>query len=208
MKPVIFMDWDGTIADSMKLCIEEVRYALSALNLPVPPDRELMKCNGPTNKESIPLMHVPEALGESYLALRAKASLELLEKYQRIFPGMKEMLLRVQNDVRLIVVSNGNQSYLEKSAAFLGVTDCFERLQGFRDGYAKAENIAMLLEEIKPERAVMVGDRAGDMKSGKANHLPTISACYGYGSPEEWAMADEQAYSVEQLEKMILKFAE
>ncbi len=208
MKPVIFMDWDGTIADSMKLCIEEVRYALSHLNLPVPPDRELMKCNGPTNEESIPLMRVPQEKGGQYLALRAGASLELLEKYQRIFPGMKEMLLRVQDKARLIVVSNGNQSYLEKSASFLGVTDCFERLQGFREGYTKAENIAMLIEEIRPEKAVMVGDRAGDIQSGKANHLPTISACYGYGSPEEWAMADEQAYSVEQLEKMILRLTE
>ncbi len=208
MKPVIFMDWDGTIADSMKLCIEEVRYALVHMGLPDRPDRELMQCNGPTNVESIALMNVPKERGDEYLALREKAELELLSQYQRIFPGMKEMLHRVQSCARLAIVSNGNAAYLDASMDFLGVKECFERAQGYRDGHTKAENLAMLLEELHPAKAVMVGDRAGDMLAGKANHLPTIAACYGYGSPEEWAMADEQAYSVAQLEQMLLRLAE
>ena len=26
MKPVIFFDWDGTLADSMNLCVAEIRH--------------------------------------------------------------------------------------------------------------------------------------------------------------------------------------
>lgn len=33
-KTAIFFDWDGTLADSMPLCIEQIRRTLEELNLP------------------------------------------------------------------------------------------------------------------------------------------------------------------------------
>lgn len=33
-KPVIFFDWDGTLADSMPLCIEQIRGTLAEMGLP------------------------------------------------------------------------------------------------------------------------------------------------------------------------------
>ncbi len=33
MKPVIFFDWDGTLADSMNLCVAEIRQALITMRL-------------------------------------------------------------------------------------------------------------------------------------------------------------------------------
>lgn len=41
----------------------------------------------------------------------------------------------------------------------------------------------MVLDQMRPQRAVMVGDRKGDFLAGRDNGLPTVSACYGYGLP-------------------------
>ena len=40
-KPVIFFDWDGTLCDSMQLCIEENRSTLLLLEMPNQPDEVL-----------------------------------------------------------------------------------------------------------------------------------------------------------------------
>ena len=48
MKPIIFFDWDGTLADSMNLCVAEIRQALITMRLPDLPDDVLRQCNGPT----------------------------------------------------------------------------------------------------------------------------------------------------------------
>ena len=65
-----------------------------------------------------------------------------------------------------------------------------------------------VLDQMRPQRAVMVGDRKGDFLAGRDNGLPTVSACYGYGLPDEWALADRQAYSVEKLQNMLLDFTQ
>ena len=52
----------------------------------------------------------------------------------------------------------------------------------------------------------MVGDRIGDIRAGKENALPTIAAAFGYGNAAEWAEADATAYSMEELQAMLLKF--
>jgi phosphoglycolate phosphatase-like HAD superfamily hydrolase len=59
MKPVIFFDWDGTLCDSMQLCIEENRNTLRLLCLPDQPDEVLRRCNGPTFEEAAPIIGIP-----------------------------------------------------------------------------------------------------------------------------------------------------
>ncbi len=45
-RPIIYFDWDGTLADSMDLCIAECREALLAMGLPDLPDDVIRQCNG------------------------------------------------------------------------------------------------------------------------------------------------------------------
>ena len=59
MKPIIFFDWDGTLADSMNLCVAEIRQALITMRLPDLPDDVLRQCNGPTFEQSLDILHIP-----------------------------------------------------------------------------------------------------------------------------------------------------
>ena len=61
------------------------------------------------------------------------------------------------------------------------------------------------LPGVKPEDAVMVGDRSYDVLSGKKLGLKTIGALYGYGSKEELSDADALAENAAETAKLSLK---
>ncbi len=204
-RPVIFFDWDGTIADSMPLCIGEIRLALERMGLPVPPVERLMACNGPTYEESVAVLGLPEERGAEFLRLRKEAEMELVPQVQQFFPGIRQMLDELRTFADLAIVSNGLQEYLELSSRVLGVEDCFIRLQAHIPGKNKAEALALLLDELKPDRCVMVGDRLGDIDAGKANGIPTVAACYGFGNDAEYAQADYQAATVADMTVLLKK---
>ena len=205
-RPAIYFDWDGTIADSMPVCIGEIRLALERMGLPDLPDSLIRKCNGPTYKQSVPILGIPQERGEEFLRMRKAAELEIVPYTQRLFPGIREMLAHLKGRADLVIVSNGLEEYLELSSKVTGVADLFDGKSAFKSGRTKAEALAEQLEAMKPARAVMVGDRLGDIEAGKANGLPTIVVRFGYGNQAEWDCADQQAETVEELTRMLDAF--
>ena len=59
--------------------------------------------------------------------------------------------------------------------------------------------LAELLAEMKPDRAIFVGDRIGDFNAAHACHVPALAAKFGYGNPAEWAQAEAVCETVEGL---------
>lgn len=204
-RPVIFFDWDGTLADSMALCVGEIRVALERMGLPPLPESRLMACNGPTYAESVDILGIPHDRAEEFLRLRMEAELELVPTVQRLFSGIREMLEHLQPWADLAVVSNGMPRYLELSTRMLGLQARFTLIQPLIPGKTKAEALAQVLQALRPDRAVMVGDRAGDFNAAHMNGLTAIAACYGYGTSAEWALADQQAGMVAELERLLLE---
>ena len=88
-KTAIFFDWDGTLADSMPLCIEQIRRTLEELNLPPRTNAELARCNGsPIRNRGV--MDIP-AEAEDYLRT-ASALRWIVPTWRRLFPGIKKPL--------------------------------------------------------------------------------------------------------------------
>ena len=206
MKPVICFDWDGTLCDSMELCVQENRNTLRLLGLPDQPDEVLRRCNGPTFEEAAPIIGVPADRMEEYCRIRLACALELVPKVNRLFPGAKELLASLSPHAELCIVSNGTQAYLTRCLKLFGLEDVFHRVVWCHPERTKTQNLALLLEELKPEKAVMVGDRIGDIRAGIGNGLPTIAAAFGYGSDEEFAQADQVAHTMEDLKALLLQF--
>lgn len=200
---LICFDWDGTVADSMPLCIEECRRALLHFGLPDLPDETLRKCNGPTDWDACAILGVPDDLRHDYVRVRGGFSLQLMPEYVTLFDGVGDMLRRLSGLARLAVVSNGQQDYIQASIRRFGLEDVFCTYRAYTEGRNKAQLLGDLLAEMKPARAIMVGDRLGDLQAGKANALPTIAACFGYGSEEEYAVADLRCHNAAQLEKAL-----
>lgn len=191
-KPIIFFDWDGTLANSMALCIGEVRLTLERMGLPPVPEDILRACNGPTYVETIPMLGIPAGREDEYLHTRQQCQAEIIPQTLKLFPGVQEMLCALRPMAELVVVSNGLQAYLNDSARFTGIGHFFSRLQGCVPGKTKPQLLGEMLAELMPSRCVMVGDRLVDILSGKANAISTVAACYGFGSEEEYSQADHR----------------
>ena len=204
MKAVFFFDWDGTLADSMALCIAETRAALERMGLPVPPEATLRSCNGPTYQESVAILNVPPERAEEYYATRLQAELELCPSVSHLYPGIREMLLHLKPHATLCVVTNGLEEYLSLSLKSFGLEDVFDATATYRPGRTKAQALEELRQALKPERCAMIGDRIGDIRAGIACGIPTIACQYGFGTAEEWAEADMQVETVEMLEKTLM----
>ena len=122
MKPVIFFDWDGTLADSMNLCVAEIRQALITMHLPDLPDDVLRQCNGPTFEQSLDILHIPHDRAQEYMTTRLTAELALVPTVNRLFPGVREWFGRINAfgaqlgvTVEHYVISSGLREIIEGS---------------------------------------------------------------------------------------------
>lgn len=194
-RPIIFFDWDGTLGDSMELCIREVSLTLERMGLPPVDEATLRACNGPTYEETVPMLGVPPERAEEYRRTRTACEMELIAQTLTLFPGVEEMLCALRPLADMVVVSNGLQEYLNFSAKFTGLDGFFTRMQGCIPGKTKAQVLGQMLSEMLPSRCVMVGDRLSDILAGKANAVPTVAACYGFGNQAEYAQADYRVNS-------------
>ena len=88
-----------------------------------------------------------------------------------------------------------------------GLVGVFRRIVWSHPERTKTQNLAGLIAELQPERAIMVGDRIGDIRAGKSNGLPTVAAAFGYGSDAEYAEADFRADTMAALQELLLNFA-
>ena len=205
-KPLICFDWDGTLCDSMELCIHENRMVLERLGLPPVDESVLRRCNGPTFEEAAPMLGVPADRMAEYCTKRLECALSLVPTVNRLFPGAKELIAALAPHADLAIVSNGTAPYLNACKDVFGLHGVFCQTVTSHPERTKTQNLALLLSEMQPERAVMVGDRLGDIRAGKANGLPTIAACFGYGNDVEYAEADMRAETMQELQQMLLAF--
>lgn len=205
-KPIICFDWDGTLCDSMELCVNENRMVLERMNLPAVPETTLRRCNGPTFEEAAPMLGIPPERMDEYCRKRLECALSLVPTVNRLFDGARELLAALAPHAELCIVSNGTAEYVARCMDVFGLHDVFHRTVTCHPERTKSQNLALLLAELQPERAIMVGDRLGDIRAGKENGVPTIAACFGYGSEAEYAEADMRAASMAELQQMLLDF--
>ena len=208
MKPLICFDWDGTLCDSMELCIHENRMTLERMGLPAVPESTLRRCNGPTFEEAAPMLGIPPEGMDEYCRIRLGCALELVPQVNHLFPGAKELLTALAPHAELAIVSNGTAEYIARCKDVFHLHGVFRHTVTCRPNRTKTQSLAALLAQVKPERAVMVGDRLGDIRAGRDNGLPTIAACFGYGSEDEFADATLHARSMHELQQMLLHFCE
>jgi phosphoglycolate phosphatase len=82
------------------------------------------------------------------------------------------------------------KTYADRIVQRLGLERHFTGIYGSELGGRfddKVELLAHVLaaERIAPERAVMIGDRAGDIVAARANGVRSIGVLWGYGSESE-----------------------
>ncbi len=206
-KPVICFDWDGTLGDSMDLCLGEIRLALKRIGHP-PVDEALIRaCNGPTHEESIHVLGLDPAIGPTFLQERIRAEQELIPVLLKLYPGVEECLKSLMPAADLVIVSNGQEDYIRRSVGLFGLTHCFRTIQAAIPGFNKTQVLHKVLQDVEADRSIMVGDRRTDIVAGVENHLLTVAVTYGYGTEDEWTLADLRVDSVAEMRDLLYRWA-
>lgn len=212
MKRHWFFDLDGTLADTDGDIRAAWRETLADLGIECPDfDRDFVA--GPPievmAEKLFPGLYTAE------LGVRLRAGFG--ERYDRSgFPGTFEypgVLDRVRElkslGCRVFVATNKRFAGAMLMAEKFGWTEVFDSIYA-GDMYADDPSVGKLgkpalLAKILAERgisaadAVMVGDTASDFEAARANGIESVGVSWGYGKPEELALADRVVASAAEL---------
>lgn len=209
MYDTIFFDLDGTLTDSAPGILNAVRFALEGAGMPVPPEKELLRFIGPPLTTEL----------QAAFGVGEMEAVELVRRFQiyfrkdgmfenRVYDGVPDMLQRVLDTGRRAAVTTSKPEPFAKTILeHFGLAKYFTAVVGSaldeKTRASKAEVVAQALEILKPEQALLVGDRCHDVEGAHANGIPCLGVLYGYGSREELSEAEYITESVETLSNML-----
>ena len=210
----ILFDLDGTLTDSKEGILACVRYALRALDLPVPEEAELLKFIGPPLQESFTRCGLsPEQTRDAIRLFRSRYIPE--GQFQnRPAPGMEEMLGRLEKrGYTLALASSKMEAQCLSICDRFGFTPHLAVISGSsgRADHSKADVIREAMARLgltDPRRALMVGDRKYDVEGARECGVDCVGVeFFGYAPPGELEEAGAVAVveSVAELEAFILE---
>lgn len=169
IKAVIF-DLDGTIANTIPLCIQAFRSSIEPLlNRPVS-DEEISATFGPSEEGTIQAL-VPNQF-EKGLADYLKLYEALHDICPVPFAGIEDMLIALKNKhVRIAMVTGKGKYCTDLTLQKFGLTSFFEIIEtGQPSGPSKEEGIQKVLdyfENCLKCDIVYIGDTPGDITASK-----------------------------------------
>ena len=192
MTELLFIDLDGTLADTRRDLAAAVNHMLKSFSFP-----------------QLPVEAVVGMLGDGFGALIGKALagrnadfdlalatardyyMEHLADTTELYPQVRESLQTLaDNGVRNILLSNKLQSATEKLVAKFGIGENLAEVIGGNVAYplkpAPDAILAMLDKyQADPGNCWIVGDNFTDIAAGSAAGIKTILAEYGFGRLKE-----------------------
>lgn len=191
-KKLVVFDMDGTLNRIELFIIPTYKEVLRQFAGTQADDDTVLRLMGCVDEEIYQglLPGAPmERFGE-FMALTAEAEYRNIDRYHGTFEGVPEMLRQLSDDGYILAVcTNGTNGYVKKIVQALELAPYFTYLQGAEPGCTKSDTLKMVLEKIRPDKAVMVGDRRHDMQAARDNGLPFVGCQYGY-LPREVDEAD------------------
>jgi phosphoglycolate phosphatase len=185
---LVVFDLDGTLVDSSRDLATATNAALAAVAPGVPP-LSLAVVRSFVGEGAGVL--IARSLAQAGIRKTAEEVLPtFLDRYRRclldttrLYPGVLETLDRLAGRT-LAVLTNKPGDMSRAILAGLGVAGRFARIYGGGDFPGRKPDPAgllLLLDElgVGPEEAVLVGDSAVDVRTGRAAGVPTVGVTYG-----------------------------
>jgi phosphoglycolate phosphatase/pyrophosphatase PpaX len=208
LKSVIF-DMDGTIVDSIPLCVEAFRLAVEPIAQRNISDEEILMAFGPSDEGTLRLF-VPNAV-ETCME-------QFLHHYRRLHPvmcpkpfdGIIDILDWLQSlHVPLGLVTGKGPRSLAITLEAFGLEHSFDAIEtGSPLRANKPECLRKILEtfQLSPNEAVYIGDMPSDITACREVAIPIYSAAWAttVDLPKLQALQPDQiVHSVEELKALL-----
>jgi phosphoglycolate phosphatase len=194
---LLLFDLDGTLTDSSPGIVRSVNHALGALGRPAVDEADIRRLIG------APLARIFEdVLGPLDRATMDRAIEAYRERFNDIglfensvYPGIPDALAALAAaGARLEVVTAKPVASARRVLEHFGLEGYFDQVRGSDPGahaFDKADLVAAALSarHADPARAVMIGDRADDVKAGHAHGTLAVGVEWGYGGRDELVAA-------------------
>lgn len=205
-KTAVLFDFDGTLFyGTTDINYYAMNMALAEMGRP-PISRELANT---TVGDKIPdacrriLGTEDEALCKQFFDGIFRYAPKAIEEHARIEPDCVDMLQALSAVAPLAVCSNAERGYLIALLEKFGVLPLFSYIWHSKPGYDKTAAIPELKRILGAERAIMVGDREEDVRSGKANGCITVAMQNDFGARDAVG-ADYDVFSHREMKETIL----
>ncbi len=176
----VLFDLDGTLGNTLPICIGAFRRAIEPFAGRELSDAEIIATFGPSEEGTVHVLapgHAAEALA-AYLHHYAL----LHDTCTEPFPGVTELLTDLQaRGVKLALVTGKGQGSADITLARLNLTPFFEHIEvGSPLGPRKSEAIADILTRwgMEPTAAIYVGDAPSDIPSARRAGTYAIAAAW------------------------------
>jgi len=219
--PVLLVDLDGTITDSLPGIAASLHHALAEVGARWDPARDIRTIAGPPMPETLASLGLTgERLDTAMRAYRRRYD-ETGWLESALFDGVDELLRRLAAaGHRMAVATSKNEETARRVLEHFGLTAPFEFVGGADPAVgrsAKADVVAHSLRALGldpgpglapdgPTPVLMIGDRRHDVEGAAAHGIPCCLVEWGYGSPEEWRSARWAATRPSDVEAIVDEF--
>ncbi len=208
-KPLIILDLDGTLYNTQLTTVLATQEAFKQCNIPIPTESQITSLIGSTTEEFC------RKLAPSINDRQLKTLVTALQQRERaliishgsLYTGISDMLHRlVALGYTLTICSNGSLEYIHTVLKSNHILHHFISVRGRDSNLDKAAMIQGLMDNLKYDHAMVIGDTMHDIKAARANGLPIIGVNFGYGE-EIVGRADFVAENPQEILQNILRIS-
>ena len=180
----VIFDLDGTLWDSSRQIVEAWNPVLRAHGTEITVE-QMCGFMGKT-LPVIGSLIFPDKPENEYMKIMAECS-SAEHPYVRqhggvLYPHLEEVLKVLSSNFFLAIVSNCQDGYVQAFLDHYEFRKYFDDIEmAGRTGLSKGENISLVIQRNPIEKAVYVGDTAGDQEAAELAGVPFIYAADGVG---------------------------
>ncbi|MBI2278346.1 MAG: HAD-IA family hydrolase [Dechloromonas sp.] len=212
---LVVFDWDGTLLDSAGAIVLAIQSACRDLGLAIPDDARARHVIGLGLVDALRLA-VPDLQPESYQAMVERYRFHYLsgDHQLTLFPGVREMLARLQAAGHILSVATGkSRQGLDRALDHSGLRPLFQASRCADECHSKPH--PQMLDELMAEfgvaagSTVMIGDTSHDLQMASNAGVDSLAVTYG-AHPHEHLLEHRPLaclHSVRELDQWLTSFA-